>query len=112
MESLIHEVHHYAQLLLLRGRFLATAHLSYIIAAVVFAIIVVPIIVLAICYFSFSLLHLLLICLSPVMAYAIVGVILLLVVALLYLWRKPMLLNPITRIIARMILDNDNHEKQ
>ena len=106
--QLVVELRHYAHLLLVRGRFLAVARLSYLIAAVAFVIIVVPIVVAAICYFSFSLLHLLLICLSPAMAHALVGVTLLLVALLVYACRKWLLLNPITRMIALVMLDDND----
>ena len=106
--QLVVELRRYAHLLLVRGRFLAVARLSYLIAAVAFVIIVVPIVVAAICYFSFSLLHLLLICLSPAMAHALVGVTLLLVALLVYVCRKWLLLNPITRMIALVMLDDND----
>lgn len=104
-EALIVELKRYIDLRLRHIKFLGTEKLSYLIAAVAFMIIATIFGIIAICYFSLSLVHLLRIYVGTAGAYAIMGAVAILIVALLYLKRKQWLLNPITRILARSILD-------
>ena len=55
--------------------------------------------------FSFSLVDLFKTFLSPVLAYLSVGGILILLMALIVILRRPLLENPVSRLISKLILD-------
>lgn len=112
VETLIIELKRYIDLRIRHIKILGTEKLSYIIAAVIFITISAIFGIIAICYFSLSLVHLLRIYVGTIGAYAIMGAAALIIVVLVYVWRKQWLLNPIARILARCILDdNDQSEK-
>ncbi|MDE5663546.1 MAG: phage holin family protein [Muribaculaceae bacterium] len=64
--------------------------------------------------FSFSLVNVFKMFLSPVWAYLSVGGLLVLLILLIILLRRPLLENPISRLISKLILDikpRDNEQK-
>ena len=111
-EALITELKHYIDLRLQHLKILGTEKLVYIIAAVAFIAIALIFGIMAICYFSLSLVHLLRIYVGTIGAYSIMGAAALIIVVLTYVWRKQWLLNPITRVLARGILDDDNQAEK
>lgn len=108
VEKLIIELKRYVDLRILHIKFLGTEKLSYFIATAIFMTIAAIFGIIAICYFSLSLVHLLRIYVGTIGAYAIMGAVALLIIVLIYVWRKQLLLNPITRILTRSMLNDDN----
>lgn len=111
VEGLIVELKRYVDLRLQHIKILTTQKLSYIIGAAIFLVIAAIFGIMAICYFSLSLVYLLRIYVGTVGAYAIMGAVALIIILLVYLLRKQWLLNPIVRILARNILDDDPEQE-
>lgn len=64
-------------------------------------------IAIAICYLSYSFVHLLQIFVGAIAAHAIVATTLLLAVWLLYRQRRDWILDPIARVMTRILIDDD-----
>ncbi len=62
----------------------------------------------AIIMFSFALVELFKLILCPALAYVTVGGIIILVLVLLWLFRQPLLLNPLARMLTRILITPDS----
>jgi hypothetical protein len=109
-EILLAELKHYIELRWQFIKYFSTEKLSYIFAALIFTTIGLIFGAIVICYFSQSLLHLLQIYVGTVAAYAIVGAAALSILFIICWQRKRWILNPITRALYRVFIDNDNEK--
>ena len=90
----------------------ATEKISVILGmSVLFAVILVLSVGAGI-YLSFALVYLLEPLVGIVGSYAIVGAVFLLLIAIVILFKKKLILVPITRFISKVLLDNENHTNQ
>lgn len=110
VEQLIAELKRYVDLRMQHLKIIGTEKLSYILAALIFIVLAAIFGIMAICYFSLSLVYLLRIYVGIIGAYAIMGAVALVVVLLLYMLRKQWLLNPIVRLLARNMIDNEQNQ--
>lgn len=108
IDILLAETKRYLDLRMRQLKFLSVEKLSYVLAAVTLIAIVAIFGIVSACYFSLSFVHLLRIYVGTTGAYAIMGAVALLIIVLFYLQRKRWLLNPITRILARAMLDEND----
>lgn len=87
-------------------KLLTTEKLSLILSALVLLAIAILLAVIALCYFSVAVVSLLQACVGMVWACVIMGALMLLLLLLIYLLRKPLVLNPIVRLLAGVLLDD------
>ncbi len=106
-QELLAELRHYVDLRLQHLRYFSTEKLSYLLAAAIFIVIALILGTVVVCNFSHSLLLLLQIYVGTTAAYAIVGAVALLIILLIYWQRRRWILNPITRTLARALIDNE-----
>ncbi len=107
-QELLTEARHYIDLRLRHLRYFSTEKLSYLIAAATFIVIALILGIVVICNFSHSLLLLLQNYVGTIVAHVIVGAVALLMIFLIYWQRKRWILNPLTRTLARALIDNEN----
>ena len=107
VENLYNELRRYVELRLQRLKIVAVEKCVYLLAVVAFAMIAALFVVIAICYFSFSFVHLLQIYVGAIAAYALVAIILLCMVLLLYWQRRRWILDPIARMMIRILIDDE-----
>lgn len=118
IDTLLETLKHYLHLRVEQVKYLGTEKLSIILAASVFLVVAILLAVIAVCYFSVALLHLLQSCVGLVWASVIMGVAMLLLLGLVYLMRRRWILNPIARFLSRVLLedkdddDTDNSKNQ
>lgn len=108
----ISEIKRYIDLQLLHMRYLITEKLSYLTASLIFSVIAVIFGGITICYLSLSLVHLLRNYVGDSGAYAIIGIGILLIVFVVYLFRKRLILDPLARFWAQIFLEDDNTKSQ
>ncbi len=110
VDALIETIKRYLHLRIEQVKFLGTEKLSVILAASVFLMVTILLAVIAVCYFSVALLQLLQSCVGLVWASVIMGVVMLLLICLIYLMRKRWILDPITRFLSRVLLDDKDDD--
>lgn len=106
-ETLIKELRRYIDLRMRHVRLAIVEKITFILAMTAFASLAMLLIGFAICYFSNSFVLLLQFYVNSVCANALVAVALIAVVILIYWQRKRWLLDPISRIITRTMIDNE-----
>lgn len=79
--------------------------LSTIIIGGIIAILTLPVFIM----FLFALVDLFKLIMAPSLAYLTVGGIVLLLILILYLMRKPLIINPVSRFITKLFLDKNTH---
>ena len=107
IELFVKELRRYIDLRVQRMRIVLVQKFVYLLAILVFACILAVFGVIAICYLSYSFVHLLQIYVGASVAYFVVAVLMLLVVALFYWQRRCWLLDPIARVMTRILIDDD-----
>ena len=107
VEDLFKELRRYLDLRLQRLKIIVVEKSVYLLAIAVFVCIAALFIAIAICYLSYSFVHLLQIYVGAIAAHAIVAVLLLLVVVLLYRQRRCWILDPMARIMTRILIDDE-----
>ena len=107
VEDLFKELRRYLDLRLQRLKIIVVENSVYLLAIAVFVCIAALFIAIAICYLSYSFVHLLQIYVGAIAAHAIVAILLLLVVVLLYRQRRCWILDPIARIMTRILIDDE-----
>lgn len=110
VDTLIETIKRYLHLRIEQVKFLGTEKLSVILAASVFLMVTILLAVIAVCYFSVALLQLLQSCVGLVWASVIMGIVMLLLICLIYLMRKRWILDPITRFLSRVLLDDKDDD--
>lgn len=83
----------------------ATEKISILLSTLILGAICILLGMVILILFSFSLVDLFKTFLSPVLAYLSVGGILILLMALIVILRRPLLENPVSRLISKLILD-------
>lgn len=83
----------------------AAEKLTVLMTTLIFGAIGLLMIVLVLILLSFALVHVLEAILSPALAFVCVSGILIVLMAILYLLRKPLIENPISRLISKLLLD-------
>ncbi len=112
INSTIEILKRYLNLRIEHAKLLGTEKLSIILSASVLLLLAILLGAIAIGYFSLALIHLLEIYVGIIAAYAILGGVMLLLLLLLYLLRRRWILDPITRFLARVLLnDNDDNNE-
>lgn len=109
IELLVAELRHYYNLRLQQVRIVLVQKFVYLLAMLAFACVLALFGVIAICYLSYSFVHLLQIYVGATVAYFLVAVLMMLVVALFYLRRRAWLLDPIARVMTRILIDDDEN---
>lgn len=112
MPVLITELKRYLALQGKQLKFLILEKASYLLATVVFMLVAMILGIFAICYFSLSLVHLLQIYVGMSAAFAIVGGLIVVFIAVLYLMRKPWLLNRAVNIVSRAIFEENSDDSK
>ena len=107
IEELISELRCYVNLRMQRTKFVIVEKCVYLLAILAFVCMAALFIAIAICYLSYSFVHLLQIFVGAIAAYAIVAVTLLLAVLLLYRQRREWILDPIARVMTRILIDDE-----
>lgn len=107
IEVLIKELQRYVNLRVQRTKFIVVEKCVYLLAIMAFVCIATLFIAIAICYLSYSFVHLLQIFVGAIAAHAIVAMTLLLAVWLLYRQRRYWILDPIARVMTRILIDDD-----
>lgn len=107
IEVLIKELRRYVNLRVQRTKFIVVEKCVYLLAIMAFVCIATLFIAIAICYLSYSFVHLLQIFVGAIAAHAIVAMALLLAVWLLYRQRRDWILDPIARVMTRILIDDD-----
>lgn len=107
IDLFVKELRRYIDLRMQRMRIVLVQKFVYLLAILVFACILAVFGVIAICYLSYSFVHLLQIYVGTSVAYFVVAVLMLLVVALFYWQRRCWLLDPIARVMTRILIDDD-----
>ena len=108
VENLFNELRRYAELRLQCLKIIVVEKCVYLLAVVAFAMVAALFVAIAICYFSFSFVHLLQIYVGAIAAHALVAVVLLCVVVLLYWRRRRLILDPIARLMTRILIDDED----
>lgn len=112
MPVLITELKRYLALQGKQLKFLILEKTSYLLATVVFMLVAMILGIFAICYFSLSLVHLLQIYVGMSAAFAIVGGLIVVFIAVLYRMRKPWLLNRAVNIVSRAIFEENSDDSK
>ena len=112
MPVLITELKRYLALQGKQLKFLILEKASYLLATVVFMLVAMILGIFAICYFSLSLVHLLQIYVGMSAAFAIVGGLIVVFIAVLYRMRKPWLLNRAVNIVSRAIFEENSDDSK
>lgn len=107
MEVFVDELRQYFDLRLQHVKIIVVEKFVYLLALVAFACISALFVTIAICYFSYSFVHLLQFYVGTIAAHALVAVILLLIVVVIYWQRRRWLLDPIARIMIRVLIDDE-----
>lgn len=105
------EAQTYIHLQLLHARCLITEKLSYLVASLIFAVVALIFSCITICYLSLSLVHLLRNYVGLSAAYALSGFVIILFIVAIYLLRRKLILNPITRFWIKIFFDDDDTPK-
>ena len=107
IDTLFRELRRYAHMRLHHARVLAVEKCAYLLAILAFACIAGLFIAIAICYLSYSFVHLLQIYMGAIAAHATVAVVLLLIVMLLYRQRRCWILDPMARLLSHILIDDE-----
>lgn len=107
IEELVSELRRYVDLRVQRTKFIVVEKCVYLLAILAFVGIATLFIGIAICYLSYSFVHLLQIYVGAIVAHVLVALVLLLVVLLLYRQRRDWILDPIARVMTRLLIDDE-----
>lgn len=107
IEVLFKELRRYIDLRVQRTKFIVVEKCVYLLAALAFVCIATLFIAIAICYLSYSFVHLLQIFVGAIVAHAIVALVLLIAVWLLYRQRHDWILDPMARVMTRVLIDDE-----
>ena len=107
IEELISELRCYVNLRMQRTKFVIVEKCVYLLAILAFVCMAALFIAIAICYLSYSFVHLLQIYMGAIAAHATVAVVLLLIVMLLYRQRRCWILDPMARLLSRILIDDE-----
>ena len=107
IEELISELRRYVNLRMQRTKFVIVEKCVYLLAILAFVCMTALFIAIAICYLSYSFVHLLQIYMGAIAAHATIAVVLLLIVMLLYRQRRCWILDPMARLLSRILIDDE-----